>query len=221
MVITFNVAFGGMKGITFVQAFQYWAKLFAISVPVFVLGSVFGGYSENLAPIGDVDRPTRSRRGRPRDRGRRSRGPTAYPANVLDVLAPDRSTRSASPTGRRSRRVSTVRKPEPGEDPINGRPIVMSRGPDEPPDGQVADRGRDRLAIPPGGGPIRLEPGTMLEVRPVPVTRRGRPVVEDGRPVVTAAIRIEFQEPDRGRSSTGDGPQRPDRTGPGSARSAR
>src|SRR5580693_2391801 len=36
-VITLNVALGGMKGITFVQAFQYWAKMFAISVPVFVL----------------------------------------------------------------------------------------------------------------------------------------------------------------------------------------
>ena len=32
-VISANVALGGMKGITFVQAFQYWAKLFAISVP--------------------------------------------------------------------------------------------------------------------------------------------------------------------------------------------
>src|SRR5204862_2439177 len=29
-VITFNLALGGMKGITFVQAFQFWAKLFAI-----------------------------------------------------------------------------------------------------------------------------------------------------------------------------------------------
>src|SRR5204862_6530577 len=42
-VITFNVAIGGMKGITLVQAFQYWAKVFAISVPVFVLMSVYGG----------------------------------------------------------------------------------------------------------------------------------------------------------------------------------
>ena len=33
-VITFNVALGGMKGITLVQAFQYWAKMFAISVPI-------------------------------------------------------------------------------------------------------------------------------------------------------------------------------------------
>lgn len=42
-VITFNVATGGMKGITLVQAFQYWAKLFAISVPVFVIAIVKEG----------------------------------------------------------------------------------------------------------------------------------------------------------------------------------
>jgi len=36
-VITLNVAPGGMKGITLVQAFQYWAKMTAISLPVFVL----------------------------------------------------------------------------------------------------------------------------------------------------------------------------------------
>ena len=53
-VITFNVALGGMKGITLVQAFQYWMKMFAISVPIFVLMAVFGTYgnhlSENAAP---------------------------------------------------------------------------------------------------------------------------------------------------------------------------
>src|SRR5204862_5543135 len=47
-VITFNVALGGMKGITFVQAFQFWAKLFAISVPVFVIMSVHGLYNDKL-----------------------------------------------------------------------------------------------------------------------------------------------------------------------------
>jgi cation/acetate symporter len=37
-VITANVALGGMRGITFVQAFQYWLKVTAISVPaVFLL----------------------------------------------------------------------------------------------------------------------------------------------------------------------------------------
>src|ERR1041385_5850625 len=48
-VITLNVALGGMKGITLVQAFQYWAKMFAISVPIFILMSVYGAYGKNLA----------------------------------------------------------------------------------------------------------------------------------------------------------------------------
>lgn len=50
-VITFNVAIGGMKGITFVQAFQYWAKMFAISAPLFVLVSVYGSYHGRLGEI--------------------------------------------------------------------------------------------------------------------------------------------------------------------------
>ena len=47
-VITFNVALGGMKGITLVQAFQYWIKMFAISVPVFVLMAVVGFYNSQI-----------------------------------------------------------------------------------------------------------------------------------------------------------------------------
>lgn len=47
-VITFNVALGGMKGITLVQAFQYWVKMFAIAVPVFVLMAVYGHYGRAL-----------------------------------------------------------------------------------------------------------------------------------------------------------------------------
>jgi Na+(H+)/acetate symporter ActP len=47
-VITLNVALGGMKGITLIQAFQYWAKMFAISVPIFVLMSVYGSYGSHL-----------------------------------------------------------------------------------------------------------------------------------------------------------------------------
>ena len=47
-IITLNVAMGGMKGITLVQAFQYWAKLFAISAPIFVLMMVFGSYPKHV-----------------------------------------------------------------------------------------------------------------------------------------------------------------------------
>jgi Na+(H+)/acetate symporter ActP len=36
-VVTANVALGGMRAITFVQAFQYWLKLTSLAVPVFFL----------------------------------------------------------------------------------------------------------------------------------------------------------------------------------------
>ena len=65
-VITLNVALGGMKGITLVQAIQYWIKMFAISLPIFVLMSVFGFYSghiganvapgETVAPVTSIER---------------------------------------------------------------------------------------------------------------------------------------------------------------------
>ncbi|GAA2679789.1 sodium/solute symporter [Actinoplanes palleronii] len=37
IVVTGNVAFGGMRAITFVQAFQYWLKLTALAVPIVFL----------------------------------------------------------------------------------------------------------------------------------------------------------------------------------------
>src|SRR6266536_1130845 len=51
-IITLNVALGGMKGITLVQAFQYWLKLFAICVPVFVLFAFYGGYARQFPAAG-------------------------------------------------------------------------------------------------------------------------------------------------------------------------
>src|SRR6266478_1521793 len=51
-VITLNVALGGMKGITLVQAVQYWAKMFGISVPIFVLMAVYGHYGKQLEANG-------------------------------------------------------------------------------------------------------------------------------------------------------------------------
>ncbi|HUR58549.1 MAG TPA: cation acetate symporter, partial [Opitutaceae bacterium] len=56
-VITLNVALGGMKGITLVQAFQYWAKMFAISVPVFVLMAVFGLYNGHVGANATKETP--------------------------------------------------------------------------------------------------------------------------------------------------------------------
>jgi len=57
-VITLNVALGGMKGITLVQAFQYWAKMFAISVPVFVLMAVYGHYGKQVGANYNSDKQT-------------------------------------------------------------------------------------------------------------------------------------------------------------------
>jgi Na+(H+)/acetate symporter ActP len=42
-VVVLNVAGGGMRSITFVQAFQYWLKLTAIALPAFVLLAVWTG----------------------------------------------------------------------------------------------------------------------------------------------------------------------------------
>jgi Na+(H+)/acetate symporter ActP len=36
IVVTLNVAVGGMRGITFVQAFQYWVKVVAIALPALI-----------------------------------------------------------------------------------------------------------------------------------------------------------------------------------------
>src|SRR5687767_483986 len=54
-VITLNVSLGGMKGITLVQAFQYWLKVFAICVPIFVLMSLYGHYGANLGVSKSVE----------------------------------------------------------------------------------------------------------------------------------------------------------------------
>ena len=43
LVVVANVTSGGMRSITFVQAFQYWLKLTALLVPAFVLLSVWAG----------------------------------------------------------------------------------------------------------------------------------------------------------------------------------
>ncbi|MDQ3504351.1 MAG: cation acetate symporter [Actinomycetota bacterium] len=47
-VVTVNVANGGMRSITFVQAFQYWLKLTAIAIPAFFLLIVWqsGGFAD-------------------------------------------------------------------------------------------------------------------------------------------------------------------------------
>jgi cation/acetate symporter len=56
VVIALNVILGGMKGVTLVQAFQYWVKQFAIMVPIFVLFAVTGaGYGANVSDGGKLN----------------------------------------------------------------------------------------------------------------------------------------------------------------------
>jgi cation/acetate symporter len=51
VVVSCNIAMGGMKGITFVQCFQYWLKLCAIGIPAIVLLIATGhSPSHNLTP---------------------------------------------------------------------------------------------------------------------------------------------------------------------------
>ena len=190
VVITFNVAFGGMKGITFVQAFQYWAKLFAISAPIFVLGMVRGGYSSNLNLINDpkqVDAIPREEDGRGRFE---IKGLAAYPANVLNFSP--RSVTQVDFFRNALVKISTVRKPEPGEDPINvSTSSIFAADFPTSAAGAAAPLSYSPLDVP-VDGMTRLK-SSILQVGPVQVTRRGYPVVKDGRPVTTA-VRFEFQE---------------------------
>ncbi len=51
-IVAVNVAIGGMRGITYVQAFQFWIKVFAIAVPAILLLIHFGGLPERAALFG-------------------------------------------------------------------------------------------------------------------------------------------------------------------------
>ena len=51
-VVAVNVALGGMRGITYVQAFQYWLKTFAIALPACLLLIHLGGLPERAAMFG-------------------------------------------------------------------------------------------------------------------------------------------------------------------------
>jgi cation/acetate symporter len=54
-VVTINVAMGGMRGITFVQSFQFWLKWVAMFVPVVVIGAHFLLHRKHwTAASGDV-----------------------------------------------------------------------------------------------------------------------------------------------------------------------
>jgi cation/acetate symporter len=53
IVVCFNVGLGGMRGITYVQAFQFWLKVFAIALPACLLLIHLGGLPARAALFGD------------------------------------------------------------------------------------------------------------------------------------------------------------------------
>jgi cation/acetate symporter len=204
VVITFNVAFGGMKGITFVQAFQYWAKLFAISAPIFVLTVVLGGYSEKLA----LDASMLDHRPRvPIGVRIKVKGAQDYPANVLNCW-PGHVTSLDFPQGAVIERVTPLRKPRAGEDPVLELMMIKEEKPTElatRPDFTRRKDAPEFLCAGEATKEFRLAPGTWaLANDRCQVMRGGKPVLIDGKPVLTSA-RIEFKQPSEVRFSANPG----------------
>ncbi len=52
-IVSLNVALGGMRGITYVQAFQFWLKTFAIALPACLLLIYLGGLPHQNTLFGD------------------------------------------------------------------------------------------------------------------------------------------------------------------------
>jgi cation/acetate symporter len=177
-VIAFNVALGGMRGITFVQAFQYWMKMFAIAAPVFVLMAVTGGYHQHLDAVQarPSDYPTYRTAGT-----YKFKGAAAAPANAI-AFPPHTEVGFRIEKDTVVRAVGPARKLREGEDPIPPERLLTPSGEPHPIAG---------LATP--GYFYRA--GTEVVARVVPVTRAGAPVTSDsGAPVRTGA-KLELQTP--------------------------
>lgn len=183
-VITFNVAIGGMKGITVVQAFQYWVKLFAISAPVFIFMAVTG--HSGFAPATDAANAKTTPR-IPADSEVKIKGKEAVPANAMS-FSPAESTVVFMPTGAVLDKVGPARKPEPGEDPIPANALISTQA------GLQVDASSESPKVPKEiKGRYVLQPGSIIVTHAVPVTKGGQPVMKDGKPVLTAP-KIEFAE---------------------------
>ena len=149
-IVTLGIASGGMKGITFVQAFQYWLKIVAIAVPALVLLAVV-----QHPPVATVDRPgapdlraqdrgaVPAVRGDHRDRCRRRRG-----GRHVDEVPRARAARAdQGPPRRRVRRHAHLSRRLAG---------TARRGQ------SGHERGGLDVAAPAAGGPARPCPGRHL-----------------------------------------------------------
>lgn len=171
-VISANVALGGMKGITFVQAFQYWAKLFAISVPIFVLMAIFGPYHKKLDAISQnpIGAPVT-----PKDVPLKFVGKDKAPANAVSFSSLSETTLKFTQEAKLDK-VSVVRKSEPGEDSLDpSRSLAVGT--------KVNIKAGDTI-----------QPGESLSVFQIIVTKNRMPMEKGGKTVVTAP-KIEFATP--------------------------
>jgi len=192
-VITFNVALGGMKGITVVQAFQYWAKLFAISAPLFVLMTVYGGYStkliENLANPADVPRITK-------ETTLNFKGAKDAPANAV-AFSSLSDTLITFPDGATIAKASPSRKPLPGEDKMPADAVTkwgeigtvfdspLPRGKAHAPETRMGNLGVVTF-------PATAKPSDAWAIHPFGVTKAGMPIFKDSKAIKTAP-KIEFE----------------------------
>ena len=182
-VITFNVAIGGMKGITVVQAFQYWAKVFAICVPLFVLMAVFGGYNGHLGETAEKVKST------PRlqpDVAVNVNGKEKAPLNTISLTASEATIISFAPDKEyRIAKISPARKPEPGEDKIKASAFITAVRV-----GSQTNEIQDALA---GGKAFDVAKGAYFICNPQTVMKDGKPVMSNGKPLKTG-VKIEFEK---------------------------
>lgn len=107
-VITFNVVVGGMKGITLVQAAQYWAKVFAISLPVFVVMAAYGFYNKPLQDAANAPKAI------PQVSGNVTKIKGTAPTNVV-TFANQSETLVKFETDTEIGAISAIPKPKEGE----------------------------------------------------------------------------------------------------------
>jgi len=183
-VITFNVAIGGMKGITLVQAFQYWVKVFAISVPLFIFFTVTN-YT-GVSPAATNAFPKEFPRLMP-DTEVKVKGKEAVPNNAMS-FSPTEPTVVFFPQGGVLDKIGPARKPEKGEDPITADQLVGMQG------GLQVDANTPQPSVPKEiRGGFLVPTGSILVTKEVIVKKDGQPVMKDGRPVKTSA-KLEFAE---------------------------
>ena len=163
LIITFNVALGGMKGITLVQAFQYWLKMFAIAVPIFVLMAVFGSYDGAISKI-QADPGAYPKYQSAATRAFKAGDTLSLPADGVFTINFKKDAQIKA--------ITPARKAQEGEDEI-------------PPVGFLAASNQKDTDY------TTWRAGDFAVLQPVTVTRGGIAVERDGKPVRTAA-RIEF-----------------------------